>query len=159
MAGSQNQEENPVAINVVPMVDVIFCLCVFFMCSMKFKEMEGKFQSWLPKDKGQTQPIDAPIEEIRVAMFWDEGTKTTLRQFGKTRITPDEAGDLQLQELIKNQYADWQRLGKPETPVIIDAPEMVPWKDIVKVINIAKTEHVDKIEFAAGKDYDTPGKK
>ena len=159
MAGSQNQEENPVAINVVPMVDVIFCLCVFFMCSMKFKEMEGKFQSWLPRDKGQSQPMDAPIEEIRVAMFWDEGTKTTIRQFGKTKVPPGDVGDAQLQELIKAAHADWERLGKPETPVIIDAGEMVPWKEVVNVINLAKKEKVQKFEFAAGKDYDAAPKK
>ena len=28
MAGSQDRDDNPVAINVVPMVDVTFCLCV-----------------------------------------------------------------------------------------------------------------------------------
>jgi biopolymer transport protein ExbD len=92
-------------------------------------------------------------------MFWDDATKTTLRQFGRTKIPPGPEGDPQLQELIKNAHADWERLGKPETPVIIDAAEMVPWKEIVNVINHAKKERVDKIEFAAGKDYDAAPKK
>ena len=39
MAGGGNQDENPVAINVVAMVDIIFCLCLFFMCSLKFKPL------------------------------------------------------------------------------------------------------------------------
>jgi biopolymer transport protein ExbD len=51
MAGGSS-EDNPVPLNVVPMVDVIFCLCVFFMCSFKFKQLEGKFNSWLPRNKG-----------------------------------------------------------------------------------------------------------
>ena len=50
MAGGGEAEDNPLPINVVPMVDIIFCLCVFFMCSFKFRETEGKFDSWLPKD-------------------------------------------------------------------------------------------------------------
>jgi biopolymer transport protein ExbD len=151
MAGSQDPNENPVGINVVPMVDVIFCLCVFFMCSMKFKEMEGKFESWLPKDKGQAQPMsqDTPIEEIRVALFWDEATKSVRRVFGKNNIRDDD----HLQTLIKGAYADCLRLGK-NNPVIIDSAEMVPWKEVVNVINLAKRENVEKIEFAAGKDYD-----
>jgi len=41
--------DNPVAINVTAMVDVIFCLCVFFMCSLHFRQVEGKFETWLPK--------------------------------------------------------------------------------------------------------------
>ena len=156
MAGTQDPNENPVGINVVPMVDVIFCLCVFFMCSMKFKELEGKFESWLPKDKGQAQPMDQnmPIEEIRVALFYDKNTKVVTRQFGKTPIRDDD----QLQALIKDAYADRVRLGRPETPVIIDAAQEVPWREVVNVVNLAKRENVDKIEFAAGKDYES-GKK
>lgn len=155
MAGSQDPNDNPVAINVVPMVDVIFCLCVFFMCSMKFKEMEGKFESWLPKDKGQAPSNDnTPIEEIRVAMFWDEKTKETVRQFGRAIIRDDN----QLQGLIKDAYADAVKMGKPDKPVIVDAAQMVPWKDVVNVVNLAKREGVEKIEFAAGKDYEAPKK-
>ena len=156
MAGTQDPNENPVGINVVPMVDVIFCLCVFFMCSMKFKELEGKFESWLPKDKGQSTPMtnDMPIEEIRVALFWDDKEKTTVRQFGKAFIKDDT----HLQGLIHDAYADRVRLGHAETPVIIDAAQMVPWREVVNVVNLAKREGVDKIEFAAGKDYES-GKK
>ena len=156
MSGSQDPNDNPVAINVVPMVDVIFCLCVFFMCSMKFKELEGKFESWLPKDKGQSQPMtqDMPIEEIRVALFWDDASKATVRQFGKTVIRDDN----QLQELIRGSYQDRVRLGRPETPVIVDAAEMVPWREVVNVVNLAKRENVDKIEFAAGKNYEAAKK-
>ena len=149
MAGSQDASENPVGINVVPMVDVIFCLCVFFMCSMKFKELEGKFQSWLPQDKGaQPGPMD-PIEEIRVAIFWDEATHTVRRVFGRNTIRDDD----HLQGLIKAAYEDCKRLGK-NSPVIVDAAETVPWKAVVNVINLAKREGVEKIEFAAGRDYE-----
>lgn len=155
MAGSQDPNENPVGINVVPMVDVIFCLCVFFMCSMKFKEMEGKFESWLPKNLGQSTPMDKemPIEEIRVALYWDEKTRTTLRQFGKVMVRDDA----QLEGLIRDAYADWVRLGKTDTPVIVDGAEMVPWREVVNVVNLAKRQKIDKIQFAAGKNYE--GKK
>ena len=151
MAGTQDPSDNPVSIQVVPMVDIIFCLCIFFMCSMKFKELEGKFESWLPKDKGQSQPMqDTPIEEIRVAMWYDEANRTTIRKFGNTVVRDDN----QLQELIRDSYAGWVRLGKPQTPAIIDAGEMVPWNEVVKVVNLAKREKIEKIEFAAGKDYE-----
>jgi biopolymer transport protein ExbD len=157
MAGSQDPNENPVGINVVPMVDVIFCLCVFFMCSMKFKEMEGKFQSWLPKDKGQSQPMtqDTPIEEVRVALWYDEKTKQTIRRFGQVTIRDDE----QLKRLISDGYQGWVKLGKPETPCIIDGGQMVPWHEIVNVVNCAKSVKVERIEFAAGTNYEGGGKK
>src|SRR6187399_3135466 len=99
MAGSQDPDENPVAINVVPMVDIIFCLCVFFMCSFRFKQLEGKFESWLPKGKGTggVGSADALMQDIRVAMFWDDDAKKTVRKF-TTRIVDDDA---ELQQLIK----------------------------------------------------------
>jgi biopolymer transport protein ExbD len=155
MAGTQDPNENPVGINVVPMVDVIFCLCVFFMCSMKFKELEGKFESWLPQDKGLTNevPPDMPIEEIRVALYWDAAKAVTLRQFGRTWIQNDE----QLQALLEAQYAGYLQLGKPETPCIIDAAELVPWNEVVNVINLAKRVKIDKIQFAAGRNYEAQG--
>jgi biopolymer transport protein ExbD len=147
MAGSQDPNENPVAINVVPMVDVIFCLCVFFMCSFKFKQIEGKFDSWLPKDKGlgPMTPSDV-INEIRVAMFWDEANQITTRQLGSRKVKTDE----ELQQLIKQGHDDAERTGHPDIPVTIDADARVPWKDVMNVVNLCKREKIDKIEFAFG---------
>src|SRR5262245_19680787 len=148
MAGSQDPNENPVAINVVPMVDIIFCLCVFFMCSLKFKELEGKFDSWLPKDKGAGSPMpDAVIEEIRVALFWDEQKEQSIRRMGNREVPEDD----ELQELIKEAHEDHVRKNKPDTPVIIDADERVPWNDVVVVLNLAKRNNIDKIGVAVVK--------
>jgi len=153
MAGSQDASENPVAINVVPMVDVIFCLCVFFMCSFKFKELEGKFESWLPKDKGlQSSSVPDLIEEIRVAILWDEPNQQSVRLFGKQTIQ----NDAQLQTLIRDAYADAVRRSKPDQPVIIDPDKRVPWKEVVNVINLAKREKINKIEFAFGDSQAPP---
>jgi biopolymer transport protein ExbD len=148
MAGSQDPNENPVAINVVPMVDVIFCLCVFFMCSLKFKQLEGKFDSWLPKGDGigAAGVVPALIEEIRVAMFFDEKTGRTIRQLGSRRVDDDAT----LQQLIHDAHDDFVRLNKPETPVTIDAEAKVPWREVVTVMNLCKRNSIDKIEFAAG---------
>jgi biopolymer transport protein ExbD len=155
MAGSQNQEENPVAINVVPMVDIIFCLCVFFMCSMKFKELEGKFDSWLPKDKGSDAPMTEKdlIEEIRVAMFWDDRAGQVVRQLGHRKVKNGQEGDQELEDLIREGHADHVKLNKPDTPVIIDADRRVPFGEVVNVMNLIKRNKIDKIEFAMGQQF------
>ena len=93
MAGGGNQEENPVAINVVAMVDIIFCLCLFFMCSLKFKPLDSKFDSWLPKTVGLTQdPVVKPIDEIRVLLSWNSQQNKLERLFGQNPCAPDQAG-------------------------------------------------------------------
>jgi len=148
MAGSQSEEDNPVAINVVAMVDVIFCLCLFYMCSFKFKQLEGKFDAWLPLDKGSSGVMQGnePIQEIRVALFWNETTQATVRKFTVHTIE----NDAELQTLIHNQHADNMSLGRTDVPVIIDAEAKVPWHEVINVINMAKREKIAKIEFALG---------
>ena len=141
-------DENPVNINVTPLVDIIFCLCVFFMISFKFKQLEGKFDSWLPKGKGAAGSIqiEGILDEVRVAMFWDEVNQRTLRQLGPPRIPRDE----ELSVLIKEGHDAWVRMNKPDTPVTIDAEARVPWNDVITVMNICKKNRIDKIEFALG---------
>jgi len=150
MAGSQDPNDNPVAINVVPMVDVIFCLCVFFMCCLKFTELEGRFRSWLPKDKGQQPASVATMPtEIRFALTTDPTTGATEIRFG--RLGRVVQGDEEIQRLIRGQKADFERLGKTDVPVILDAGPDVPWEQVLEVVNLAKREQDDKIEFAAGR--------
>ncbi len=141
-------DENPVNINVTPLVDVIFCLCVFFMISFKFKQLEGKFDSWLPKGKGATGSvqIEGILDEVRVAMFWDEVNKRTVRQLGTRRVDSDE----ELSDLIKAGHDAWVRMNKPDTPVTIDAEARVPWEAVITVMNLCKKNRIDKIEFALG---------
>ena len=141
-------EENPVAINVTALVDIIFCLCVFFMISFKFKQLEGKFDSWLPKGKGVggVGADSSILEEVRVAMFWDAENQKTVRQLKNRRVSSDE----ELQQLIKEAHDDWVRINRPDAPVTIDAEARVPWDDIIKVINLCKKSRIDKIEFALG---------
>ena len=139
---------DPVNINVTPLVDIIFCLCVLFMISFKFKQLEGKFDSWLPKGKGAAGSIqiEGILDEVRVAMFWDEVNQRTVRQLGTRRISSDE----ELSVLIKEGHDAWVRMNKPDTPVTIDAEARVPWNDVITVMNICKKNRIDKIEFALG---------
>src|SRR5262245_29481159 len=138
-------EENPVAINVTALVDIIFCLCVFFMISFKFKQLEGKFDSWLPRNKGsQGMPLGAVIQEVRVALLWDEQNLKSIRKFG-TRVVPD---DEELRQLIATAYEGFVRLYHADVPITIDCDLRVPWDDVVTVSNVSKKAGMNKIEFA-----------
>ena len=68
---SSDARDNPVAINVIPMVDVIFCLCVFFMCSFRFVVREGEHETWLPKTKGSEGAVATLPLEVRVVLTLD----------------------------------------------------------------------------------------
>ena len=149
MAGSQDGGDNPVAVNVVPLVDVIFCLCVFFMCSFKFRQLEGKFDTWLPRDvgvpKGDAVPVPDP-SEMRIALEWDERTGQVKRRFG-IRVVQD---DDDLQRTIAGARDAWITRGRPDAPLTIDADVRVPWREVTTVVNLAKRLDVANVQFALG---------
>jgi biopolymer transport protein ExbD len=91
-------------------------------------------------------PLKAVIQEIRVALFWDENNSKVVRKFG-TRIVPEND---QLEKLITESYDDFKRLNKPDVGLTIDADFRVPWASIIDVMNVGKKAGVSKVEFAAG---------
>ena len=155
MGGSQNigeASDNPVEINVTAMVDVIFCLCIFFMCSFHFKQLEGKVDAWLPKDKGPNaspEPLKPILEEIRVFMRWDAERSVTTRKVVKNAVSTDQ----ELVTAVLAMKSDYERAGKSIFPVIIDATPDVPWQDVVHVLDLCKGQKLSMIEFAEPMQY------
>ncbi len=153
MAGSTGKD-NPVGINVTPLVDIIFCLCLFFMCSLKFKPLDGKMDSWLPKDKGPGPATANPtLDEIRVVLSFSSEKNQLERFFGQRPIESGEKGDALLAKLIKDQYTSYQSLGKTDIPVIIDSGPKVPWQYVIDVMNMCQEQRINKIEFAFGTQH------
>ncbi|MFH2001159.1 MAG: biopolymer transporter ExbD, partial [Planctomycetota bacterium] len=69
MAGdmSKRAATEEVEIQMTPMIDVTFLLLIFFLCSIKFKLLDGKMQTYLPKDVGvNSTPIEDELEKIEV---------------------------------------------------------------------------------------------
>ncbi|HVR85425.1 MAG TPA: biopolymer transporter ExbD [Planctomycetota bacterium] len=156
MGGSSNigeASDNPVEINVTAMVDVIFCLCIFFMCSFHFKQLEGRIDAWMPKEERGNQPgtpIHPDLVEIRVFLRWDPISGVTTRKVGsRAPVSSDEA----LMETIRSMAADYERAQKPQPPVIIDSTPDVPWHEVVHVLDLCKAEKLSKIEFAEPVEY------
>ena len=155
MAGSQNigeASDNPVAINVTAMVDVIFCLCLFFMCSLHFKQLEGKVDTWLPKEKGPNHgTVSNPqFEEIRVFMRWDHDAGRTVRKIGNR---PPVSGDEELVATMRDMRETYVKAGKSEVPVLLDATDDVPWQDVIHVLDLCNHDKFEKVEFVAPMEY------
>ncbi len=149
MAGTQNigeSSDNPVAINVTAMVDVIFCLCIFFMCSFHFKQLEGKIETWLPKGSGGAASLEdkVQLEDIRIVLRWDPAAARTTRQVGRHPPAPsDEA----LMAAVVAMGSDFRQLGKSDFPVLLEASRDVPWRDVVRVMDLCRKERFERIEF------------
>jgi biopolymer transport protein ExbD len=168
MAGGGSSEDNPVSLNVTAMVDIIFCLCLFFMCSFHFKQLQGKIDSWLPKDVGVNagQPDNTLLEEIRVVITNEPEAGGTVLKFGGRKVGVLAQGPQSMEgaslaqrtqilngvgELILQSYSDYEKVGKKkeDVPVIIDAFPLVPWRDVIAIMNVCKDRGLEKIQFAA----------
>jgi len=55
-------------LDMTPMIDVTFLLIIFFMCTLKFKTLEGKLSAFLPKDVGVNTTVAEPKEKIEIRM-------------------------------------------------------------------------------------------
>ena len=155
MAGAAS-EDDAVQLNVTPLIDIIFCLCIFFICSFHFKQLSGKLDSWLPKDKGNQGggATTATMDEIRIIIRKSSSGPTEIAYKANTIgvLSGDPAADSaiydNLENMIATQYEEYRSAGKTEASVIIDGEPAVPWKDVLTVLDRCKKRNIDKVEFA-----------
>jgi len=62
---ARGEADREVRIEMTPMIDVTFLLLIFFLCSIKFRVLEGKLQTYLPKDRGvKADSRSMPFEDV-----------------------------------------------------------------------------------------------
>lgn len=139
-------EDTKFETNMTPMIDVIFQLLIFFMCATKFRILEGKLTSYLPKDKGlmNTQVIDPVIEEVRIVLTYDDASAITTIKVGENVIN----NEAKMMEVVAGMYNEYRNLGK-KAPVIIEAKPNVPFRDVVFCLNTCQKAKIEGVEFAA----------
>lgn len=149
MAGGSQHADNPLPLNVVPLIDIIFCLLLFFMCSFHFKALEGKMDAWLPLDKGGHTPVKGspPIEDLRVRISYNSMTQSADRYFGRTSY-PD---DIDLGNVLKDHYQSFVARGKVSTPVVLEVDPQVAWADVFRVMDLVQSRELPALEFSLAK--------
>ncbi len=143
-----------------PMIDVTFLLLIFFMCTHKFKTLEGKLAAYLPKDVGVNQMDAEPIEKVEILMrVVKEGTKlkvtdsggvrtytssdTGRYDWGEDRVMEYNVGPYRTQDLdalrskLAKVYRDRLSSGEEKVPATIDARPKTVYSDVVKVLDQA----------------------
>ncbi|MEW6026624.1 MAG: biopolymer transporter ExbD [Planctomycetota bacterium] len=140
-------------LNMTPMIDVIFQLMIFFMCSIHFKSLEGKLYSYLPKEKGNVKPTEEeippppPIDEVRIKLAYAESSPLMARvKVGEINFNDWGALERHLKDLASDLVTPD---GLNVIPVKIDADGNVPAQAVVNVLDICKKAGVQKTEFAA----------
>jgi biopolymer transport protein ExbD len=150
-------------LNMTPMIDVIFQLLIFFMCSLHFKVLEGKLLSYLPKDKGiyNTPVTELELNEVRIRLVYDEGLDAsnpmakwrTRIYIGRDRLCKDFE---EMGEVVNSSYNQMKTaLNGKEPPVKLDPDKKVPCQSIVSAFDQCRKYNITRVEFAAKEAADT----
>lgn len=174
MARKVDQGEDS-QLNMTPMIDICFQLIVFFMLTLRFKSIDKRFESNLPKDRGQASSPAAiqPFTEITVKLFRKNRDKAESEQFTRIRVGetltvelpkgpwPKE-GEAEAERLkaedkvmkqIENAIADaWAAQGKhPEVKGEIKTPfpdgQLVPHGDVMRVLDAFLATGMTQVNF------------
>src|SRR5262245_25422377 len=134
--------DNPVPINVTAMVDIIFCLSIFFLCAFHFRQLEGKLDSFLPKDRGVKDGPAGPVqlEEIRISLRFapgaPDGASAVRREVGPRLVKTDA----ELRDALRSLLSSYKKAGIADVRAVIDSDPLVPWSMVVGTLSLCREE-------------------
>ena len=151
MSVIQNIQNEEHKLEMTPMIDVTFLLLIFFMCTIKFKTLEGKLAAYLPKDVGVNQSDAEPKEkvEIRVKVV-KEGSKVDGLDptkpwpgYGPFKYGPDRevtysVGPKTTKDIgeLRTRLVEFYR-ADPEQAATIDPYPGTVYEDVIRVLDVA----------------------
>src|SRR5262245_42051295 len=110
--------QESLGMNMTPMIDIVFQLILFFLFNLRFKSMEYRIETSLPKDRGlaATPQIVQDIPNIKAALVRENAE--TDQAFTKIKVaggnpiimppikwTRDKAKDMELEKDLDKRYA------------------------------------------------------
>ncbi len=138
-AGNREQP----TVGMTPMIDVIFQLLIFFICTSSFLPPERVLPTnmLLPGSTAETVPIDPirqDLDEIVVKVLWRSGEPRW--------------------EVNSRQYARLEDVGgvlsavagvQVDLPVILDIDAAVPMANVIDVYDLCRRIGLQRVQFAA----------
>lgn len=135
---------NPIGAVMTPMIDVVFLLLVFFLCTSSFEEPEQNLAASLvvasqTPGAGASQPAPPELEDVKIVGESRGGV--TVWTVNSGRQTADLA---ELTTLLEQLAAIDRAL-----PVTIDAGATVPMRDVVGAYDAARAAGFGRVLLAA----------
>ena len=130
-------------IDLTPMIDVTFLLLIFFLCTLSYRVLEGKMETHLPKDIGQSSDsITMPLETFDVSLEPDPTMRSGVRIVANRRLLADARA---LGELVQRS-----RKVDPEMRVKLHVDGTVTHGQVVNVVDALVAHGQLAILFAPG---------
>jgi biopolymer transport protein ExbD len=139
---SHHDDRRQTDLAMTPMIDVVFLLMIFFVCTASFQLSEELLPTSLAVAGGTSAPslieIEPELERILVRATYVDG---------KTHWVVNERPCDSLLEVrqVLRAVAEIDR----SLPVILDVAGNVPLGDMIDVYDLCRLEGFEKIQFAA----------
>lgn len=134
-------------LNIIPLVDVVFLLMIFFVIAGSFEKWEGIFASRFPKTQGGGVNVPLPLSPVtlRINPTGAGANEFSMAIDGVSEQTADF-------EILANMLRDLQQnpAYSAETPVIIVSDPRVRWDHVVSAWNAAMRAGYKTVAFGAG---------
>lgn len=164
-----------VKLELTPMIDVTFLILIFFMCTLKFKTLEGKLVSYLPTDKGlSAAQAEVEIEDAEIILKvpseggenWDRpsdarrvvvlhrGNNTPLGEARRIIMTKGDEKNARIEfdppdTLDKvREYLERVRTASEESKAKINASPRTPHLYVVTVLNLMIEANFQDISYS-----------
>jgi biopolymer transport protein ExbD len=130
-------------VTMTPMIDVIFLLLIFFICTASFRSPERNLPTHLlwrgsVRSEVEVDPEVIDLGEIVVKLIRHDGhTRWQINDVDYSRLAEVRA----VLEKIKTLKAD--------LPVILDVQASVPMADVIDLYDLCRQVGLEKVQFAA----------
>lgn len=141
-------EETKAEMSMTPMIDITFQLLIFFMLGVKFKLLEQKLNSYLPKDTGpnSTPPPDEVLPtSIHLKPTGPDGLECTI----KVGLKPVDNFE-ELEQTLRALHNTEDK--KRNLPVDIYGSDDLRWRWICRAFDTAIGVGCEKVQFSVGRD-------
>lgn len=141
------------AVNLAPMMDMMFNLLVFFLVATSFKLPEALLAARVPRTTGLSEQVPVPLVPIKIYLEPSAPGQTIIRVSSAVRA---DATTLTMVEDFQGLFEHLDQLrNRPgitdQTPVIIATRDRTPWDQVVDAYNAALRAQYRQIVFAAWK--------
>jgi len=137
-------EVEEVEMDLTPMIDVVFLLLIFFIVTMKFKILEGKLETELPKDVGVNRSeVDELLEKIEINIFPDKGRENGMKVFVNGRTMESLA-------TLRAELKRWFDIDEA-TRTTLYPESQINYEQVIKVVDVVLGVGLTDITFAGVK--------
>ncbi len=133
-------------LQMTPMIDVVFQLLIFFVCTTSFQALEQILPTTLSSTGGMGEAVETPPEIVEL----EDVIVKLGRQQTTTTWQLNEQGVESLPKL-RERLTRLVRL-RSDLPVILDVARDVPLGDVIDVYDLCRIVGFDKVQFAAKAD-------